>query len=314
MKIKELFEIRYGVNLELNKLELASNDDDGVNFVSRTSQNNGVVARVKRIQGVKPSPAGSISCAAGGSVLSTFVQPEPFYSGRDLYILTPIREMTFAEKLYYVHLLSENKYKYSYGRQANKTLGDIELPDLLPDWLSLIDLQSFSHVTLNNNIENSLPLDVSSWEPFSMCEIFNFSKGKRLTKEDMIEGKLNYIGAISDNNGIREHIDANPTHGGNSITVNYNGSVGEAFFQDDAFWASDDVNVLTLKHSKLNVYIGLFLCTVIKSNKFRFGYGRKWTLEKMKETILYLPVDGSKKPNWSFMEMYIKQLPYAEKI
>lgn len=235
MKIKELFEIRYGVNLELNKLELASNDDDGVNFVSRTSQNNGVVARVKRIQGVKPSPAGSISCAAGGSVLSTFVQPEPFYSGRDLYILTPIREMTFAEKLYYVHLLSENKYKYSYGRQANKTLGDIELPDLLPDWLSLIDLQSFSHVTLNNNIENSLPLDVSSWEPFSMSEIFNFSKGKRLTKEDMIEGKLNYIGAISDNNGIREHIDANPTHGGNSITVNYNGSVGEAFFKTMLF-------------------------------------------------------------------------------
>lgn len=39
----------------------------------------------------------------------------------------------------------------------------------------------------------------------------------------------------------------------------------------------------------MNKYIAMFLITVIKANKYRFGYGRKWTIEKMKETVIKLP-------------------------
>lgn len=315
MKVKDLFDIKYGLNFELNKLEVVTaSTSDSVNFVSRTAQNNGVVARVRRLAGVTPSPAGTISCAAGGSVLSTFVQEEEYYSGRDLYILTPKKAMTFNERLYYAHVISANKYKYSYGRQANKTLADIELPDVLPDWLERFNVHMYAQSIETSNTGDNLSLDIDNWQPFTMNDLFKFSKGKRLTKEDMIEGRLNYIGAISDNNGIRQFIDANPTHKGGCITVNYNGSVGESFYQREDFWASDDVNVLTLKDRALTPELSLFLCTVIKANKFRFGYGRKWTLEKMKETILMLPVDCHNRPDWHFMEVYIKSLPYADKI
>lgn len=143
MKIKDLFYITPGKSLELANLELAEDRKMGVNFVSRTSNNNGVVARVKLLPHIKPSPAGSLSCATGGSVLSTFVQQEPFYNGFHLFTLIPKEQMTLTEKLYYAHLISANKYKYSYGRQANKTLGDIELPDTLPEWLSDFDLTRF---------------------------------------------------------------------------------------------------------------------------------------------------------------------------
>ena len=37
----------------------------------------------------------------------------------------------------------------------------------------------------------------------------------------------------------KEHL-----HKGGTITVSYNGSVGETFYQEEPFWASDDVNVL----------------------------------------------------------------------
>lgn len=147
-----------------------------------------------------------------------------------------------------------------------------------------------------------------SWREFKMSEIFEFSKGKRLTKADMEEGTLNYIGAISDNNGIRQFINATATHKGNCITVNYNGSVGEAFYQKDCFWASDDVNILRVKHRELNRNLGLFLCTMIKANKYRFSYGRKWTLEKMKESILLLPSDSDGSPAWFYMEEYIENI------
>ncbi|MDM2859068.1 restriction endonuclease subunit S [Citrobacter sp. Cpo071] len=313
MKVKDLFHIKYGVNLELNKLDI-TDDSSGINFVARTSQNNGVVAKVKPLPDVEPNPAGTISCAGGGSVLSTFVQQEPYYSGRDLYVLSPIKEMSFVRKLYCAHLISENKYKYSYGRQANKTLGDILLPESIPDWVDNLDLNRFFNEIKTTVVKPDLPINVSLWKEFPMKDIFNFSKGKRLTKEDMVEGDLNFIGAISDNNGVRQLIENKPTHRGNCITVNYNGSVGEAFYQKNDFWASDDVNVLTLKNKELNIFLGVFLCTIIRTNKLKFGYGRKWTLEKMKDTFIRLPVDINNNPDWDYMESYISSLPYSDRI
>lgn len=133
VKLSSLFDVRYGVNLELNKLE---NDPDGINFVSRSAQNNGVSAKVKRLSDVAPIQAGVLTVAGGGSVLETFVQPEPFYSGRDLYYLIPKTEMSLEQKLYYCACLRANKYRYNYGRQANRTLRDIKVPALteMPAW------------------------------------------------------------------------------------------------------------------------------------------------------------------------------------
>lgn len=146
------------------------------------------------------------------------------------------------------------------------------------------------------------------WGFFTFDELFYISKGQRLTKENMVDGRVNFIGAISYNNGIRERIDVEPLHLGNCITVNYNGSVGEAFYQSEPFWASDDVNILELKSRSLNRNIGLFLCTIIKQSRYRFSYGRKWKVDLMKSSTLFLPVDSKHSPNWKFMEEFIENL------
>lgn len=135
VKLSELFDVKYGVNLELNKLE---QDPEGINFVSRSAQNNGVSAKVKRLVDVEPIEAGVLTVAGGGSVLETFVQPEPFYSGRDLYYLRPLVAMSLPQKLYYCMCIRANKYRYNYGRQANRTLREIRVPtmDEIPVWVS----------------------------------------------------------------------------------------------------------------------------------------------------------------------------------
>lgn len=131
----------------------------------------------------------------------------------------------------------------------------------------------------------------------------------------MVPGNVNFLGAISENNGVREKIETDYTWKPNCITVNYNGSVGEAFYQSEPFWASDDVNVLYAKDFwKMNKYIAMFLVTVIKANKYRFGYGRKWTVEKMKETVIKLPSQPEGMPDFLYMENYIKSLPYSDRI
>lgn len=58
----------------------------------------------------------------------------------------------------------------------------------------------------------------------------------------------------------------------------------------------------------------MFIITVIKANKYRFSYGRKWTLEKMKDTIIKLPSKKDGMPDFEYMEMYIKALPYSDRI
>ena len=123
-EIRELFDVKYGINLELINCEQQRDWIEGetVSFVARTENDNGVVAYVKKIDGKTPQPAGLLTCAGGGSVLSTFVQRKAFYSGRDLYLLIPKYKMSIYSKLFCCTVIEANKYRFSYGRQANKTL------------------------------------------------------------------------------------------------------------------------------------------------------------------------------------------------
>ncbi len=45
--------------------------------------------------------------------------------------------------------------------------------------------------------------------------------------------------------------------------------------------------------------------------KYRFNYGRKWGIDRMKKSLIKLPVDSDGKPDYKFMEDYIKSLPYS---
>lgn len=136
----ELFDVTYGVNLELNALdETTENDPDGIAFVGRSADNNGVTAYVKPVYGVKPQPKNTITVAGGGSVLSTFVQARDFYSGRDLYCLYEKYQIPYMAKFFIKTVIELEKYRYNYGRQANTSLPSmvIKLPisaDGNPDW------------------------------------------------------------------------------------------------------------------------------------------------------------------------------------
>lgn len=133
--LSTLFSVTYGVNLELNKMLV---NDNGIPFVGRSDRNNGVTAQVELISDINPNPAGTLSVAGGGSVLATFLQLEPYYSGRDLFYLTSLVPMTDDQKLYYCACIRSNRYRYSYGRQANKTLKELLIPVLedIPDWVN----------------------------------------------------------------------------------------------------------------------------------------------------------------------------------
>ncbi|MDR2511771.1 MAG: restriction endonuclease subunit S [Bacteroidales bacterium] len=314
-RLDEIFDIRYGSQLDLNKCVICEKPD-GYNFVNRSEKNCGVSARILEEENKKPFPAGLITVAMGGTVLSSFVQQEPFYTGQNVKVLKPKKEMSDLVKLYYCYCIEQNRFRFStFGREANVSFESIVVPDLdeLSKDLYKISISDFD-VEKKSILDKVFSLNTNEWKWFRYNEIFDIRKGKRLTKADMIEGNINFIGASKFNNGLTakvgndEHI-----HSKNTISLSYNGSIGEAFYQPLPFWATDDVNVLYPKF-ELNPYIAMFLCTLLPIEKYRWGFGRKWDLEMMQESTIKLPVTKDNTPDWQFMEDYIKSLPYSKSI
>lgn len=311
-KLSDIFNISYGTKLDMNKM--SSTENSKIAFVSRSSKNNGVVAYVDSYNNLPPLPSGLITVTLGGSyVLSSFLQEKPFYTAQNVAVLEPKEKLTKEEKLYYCLCIRQNRFRYSaFGREANRTLRDLLVPTLesIPRWVNQTSLEKFDSAR-NSVLANKSPkLNVNNWKDFQLSDLFEVKKGKRLTKANIKPGSTPFIGAIDQNNGYRQFIAREPIHEGNTITVNYNGSVAEAFYQPVPFWASDDVNVLYPKF-KMTAYSGLFIVAIIKLEKYRFNYGRKWHMDRMKTTTIRLPVNFMNNPDTVFMENYIKTLNYS---
>jgi hypothetical protein len=284
--------------------------DDCINFVARTERNNGVVAIVRKLTRVTPIPPGTISVAASGSVLSAFLQTKKYYSGRDLYYLSSRNTMSERELIYYSMCIRKNKYRYCYGRQANRTLRDLLVPACMPKRFATLTIRSPS---TKPAIDKKVQLNERAWQWFRYDDLLEIEIGKGplvQSEEHETSGKTPYISTTTSDNGICYFCDEVPTHPAGRITISNDGSVGEAFYQDQPFVASYKVNVL-LPRFKCNASIAMFLITLMRREKYRYSYARKWGLERMRISRIKLPVNGSGKPDWKFMEHFVKSLPYS---
>lgn len=118
-------------------------------------------------------------------------------------------------------------------------------------------------------------IDTTNWGEFTFASLFDIVKGTRLTKAQMISGDINFVGATAFNNGITAKIGNDECiHPAGTITVCYNGSIGQTFFQTEPYWATDDVNVLYPKFD-ITPNIAKFLCTIICKIGQRYAYTDK---------------------------------------
>lgn len=297
--------------------------DNTIRFVSRTEMNNGCDCYVLNngLSGIEKANA----IAIGDTTATCFYQGEDFVCG-DHMVICRADWINLHTALFIISILKQEKYKYSYGRAFKMELISntmLKLPaaaNNTPDWDYMESyIKSLNHkplATANRGGYGSHTLGVETWKDFCLGDYFEIKKGKRLTSDEQTEGSTPYIGAIDSNNGIANYIGQDAIHAGNTISLSYNGSVGEAFYQPKPFWATDDVNVLYFREENgvaFNKYIALFVCAVLRQEKYRYSYGRKWVLESMKSTVIKLP-EKSGKPNWSYMEDYMKSLPYGDRI
>lgn len=323
--IEKLFTVKYGVNLELSNCdEIINNEEIGIKFVSRTESNNGVSATVMPIENVIPQKAGLISVAGGGSVLSTFIQPEPFYSGRDLYTLASKDNISFEAKMFIITIIKANKYKYSYGRQANKTLPYLELmlpvvkddknapiidktckysdEGYVPDWQFMenyIKSLHYKPLTTKNKVGNIGSLEINNWKSFKIGRILSILNGKGITNDEIEEnpGTFNAVQSGEENNGVLGKIDLiyckkkkYTVSERSCLTVARSGSAGYVSFHPNGCVVGDSAKILLLPEKIASNGVYLFIQTLLTANRFKYAYGRKVTEEKYAEDEIKLPI------------------------
>ena len=200
----------------------------------------------------------------------------------------------------------------------------------IQDYISFRVKSGLIDVISSPIINKNLEFDTTKWKSFKYNAVFEIKNGYYNRKPVATEtGDIPFIGAIDNNNGVTEYYslyDIETQHKGegsiehslkmklyspNQISVSNNGSVGYAFYQWKQFTCTHDVNVLSLKDGKLNPYIAMFLCTLIEMERYRWTFGRKWRPTRMPKSDISLPVLENGKPDWNFMEQFIKSLPYS---
>ena len=307
MKITELFEIHKPKTLTFNSM---TKDPNGINFVSSRATQNGCNGKVARVNGLTIYPAGAISVPLKGSVLEASLQLEDFYCAHQTAVLIPKVELTVRQKIYYILVIRSYKFKYNYGRQADRTIDTFELPSLeeIPDWVETMDIPSFEDVA-DSKISEKVELpDISLWKDFTYSELFEIKKvtGPRISDAKKTIGNVPYVSATAENNGIALYGDFEPTVKGNCITV---GHLGDCFYQDKDF-AGTNVTAMIPKF-ELNKKRAMFLLPLLNASKFKYCYGRVIGVARLNKEIISLPVkDGN--PDWDLMEKYIISLPYSK--
>jgi hypothetical protein len=317
VRLSEIFYIDYGNSFDLTHLEQCSDDcENCVNYVSRTRENNGISARVKKLDGTLPFDAGLITVAgSGNSVLESFIQPSPFYTGFHVFVLTPKKQMSDLEKLFFCHCIRQNRYRYSFGRQANKTLKDILVPEKISPEFEKITLDNIISVSKEAISNKRLELRTGEWKYFKLASpnLFRITGSKTtplLELEGYGPGKYPYVTTQATNNGVAGFYDFF-TETGNILVVD-SAVLGYCSYQPLNFSASDHVEKLIPKF-KMNQYIGMFLATILNLEQYRYSYGRKACQSRLKVTSISLPAKGSE-PDWQLMENYIKSLPYSSNL
>lgn len=146
------------------------------------------------------------------------------------------------------------------------------------------------------------------WKEFSLTEIFTeIQRGKRLKKDDHIQGNLPYVSSTASNNGVDGFV-------GNKIRVRIfencltlanSGSVGSTFYQPFNVVASD--HVTKLENENFNKHIYLFLATMVSRLNEKYSFNREINDQRIKKEKILLPINSKGKPDYVFMESYMKQ-------
>ena len=156
-------------------------------------------------------------------------------------------------------------------------------------------------------------LGTVKWGEFKYKEVFNrIEQGRRLKKDDQIDGTIPFVMSGTTNAGVVNYI-SNPVASfpKNAITIDI---FGNTFYRNYAFGAGDDTGVYWNDAAAYSSNAMLFFAVAMqKSMMGRFSYGKKLRSSQSEDFTMHLPVTDDGTIDFDFMESFIAELE-AERV
>lgn len=317
-KIEDIFNISPGKRL--TKSDMKSGD---LPFIGATDSNNGITNFVSNTNTSLDSNVLGVNY--NGSVVENFYHPYECIFSDD------VKRLSFKDRegnkylyLFFKTIILQQKEKYRYGYKFNEDRmkrQSILVPvdtngepnwEFIENFMKAIEKEvlpdiSFSPHIINDNRE----LDDVEWKSFPLESIFKtLIQGKSKGLVHLKGGDVPYVGATNRNNGVLAFVEMNPKliSKGNTIVFirNGEGSMGYSFYKAEDFIATSDV---TMGYNEnINKYTGTFITTVADTVRGKYNFGYKRSNERLKNERLMLPILSNGKPDWEFMEQYMKRM------
>ena len=163
------------------------------------------------------------------------------------------------------------------------------------------------------------PIDVSEWGEFKVGDLFEkldlkcrkqFNKSTDVSLEQTNEFDLPLVNAKHSNNGIMYYgrsEDWDSAEMTIDIVADGAASTGDVYAQPQKTGVLYNAYLVKPLWDCSSEYVLQYMaCVIEKCVKSHFGYENKCTWDKVKKEIVKLPVTLSGKPDWQYMEEYMK--------
>lgn len=266
-------------------------------------------------------------CNGAGSVGYANYMDKPFIATTDL-VLGYADWLNEKTGLFVATVLCKERFKYSFGRKWKTHLRDteIKLPVTAngePDWQwmeSYVDLLHSEPLTTDNETNNVNSLEVGNWREFYVGELFDSIYKVASYHDDELtsvsignKNAIAYVTRTDQDNGVKSlvcDIGLANIESGNAIVIG--DTTSTISYQPSPFVAGE--HIIAARAGWLNKFTGLFITCLLRQERYRYSYGRAYKLDLIRNTRLKLPVMPDGKPDWQFMENYIKSLPYGDRL
>lgn len=320
-RIGDLFDIKIGNVIDGNKADKTGRAP----YITRKETNNGLDGFIRADKSLMNLSFPVITI--GNETAKPFVQNFPFFTGTKVNILsskTPTNRWVLQFICVCIEL-HKNKYSYSYTSNSSRLAKQVILLPSKgddPDWRfmesymrqkeqSLLKpiVEQLCKRLIYNEIQGGGNLSTHTWKSFKFNEVFTLIKrGKRLKKADHVDGSTPYVSSTSLNNGVDGFIgneDSVRVFEG-CLTIANSGSVGETFYHQYSFVASD--HVTQLKRDGLDKYAYLFMIPIIRRLSEKYSFNREINDDRISREQIILPVTSDGSIDFEFMSSFMKSL------
>ena len=321
-RFSDIFDVRRGERI-LKDIDYLKKPDENNCFpvITAKTVNNGIDGYYDKV-----NCTGNclVACGEASGMFTTYQSEECWCldTVRIITLKSELISMTPNIGLFLATILSNNMYRFSYGRKAkpdNMNTLDLLLPATAtgePDWQFMEEFMGGLHAKpLTTSVQSShIPLNTEEWGEFRIGDLFEVKIAKSSDIGNLEDGNVKFIGRSEENNGVQGLVTVaqEKITIGKCITVAMVGT-NVALWQNDDFTCSQ--NIATLRNKQLNSISALFVATVLNIDmKYKYSYGRTISKEKLSDTIIKLPATITGEPDWYWMENYMKSLPFSDKI